>query len=284
LGLDRTDLHPWDIKAIQYLYGKPNKNLVVVNDINLFDDEALDNTGNQNFLENLVTTTTEGLRSSGDRVWIDCGRNSDPEYIPCGSTSDLPIYTFEPFISTIEDLGFNIDYKYSTSGSLTSIPEDVKIIFLWAPQVAYTLEEINTFKSFAAEGGRIIFVGEHADYYTYFGDGIALENEFLKNMGSKMSNAGNSIECGFRTLTSSSILEDPLTNNVTSLDYGCFSELELSPSDVPLFVGQNGSSVLGARTKISTEPSEELFEVSTSSFGKKQKISEESPVNPRYIE
>ena len=108
----------------------------------------------------------------------------------------------------------------------------MKVIFLWNPLVAYTVPEINAFKQFAADGGRLVFVGEWDGYY---GAGIALENAFLLNMGAVMTNIGQAIDCGYNTLPAASLRPHEVTTGMTGVTIACASVIVPGPTDFPLY-------------------------------------------------
>jgi hypothetical protein len=145
----------------------------------------MEDPNNVQFVQNLVNFTSRGVRNSGTTVLFDRGRNSRCGPSGNGECLDTNMSTL---IATIEDEGYTVQELNSTSGSITSLDPNVKIIFLWTPLVEYTVTEINTFKRFAAEGGRIVFVGEWELYYT--NAGIAIQNKFLEDMGALMRNTG----------------------------------------------------------------------------------------------
>lgn len=251
----------------------PGKDVVVFNDVNIFFEIAMANSNNVRLVENLVNFTTDGTRNSGNTVWFDCGRSS--AFNACLS-SDM-----NTMKSTIENT-MTLDFINSTSGSLTSIPSEVKVLFLWLPKVPYTVDEINAMKLFASEGGRIIFIGEHEAYYR--ADGIALENQFLTNMGAVLRNTGSFYECindiqpGYQLLPSTSIFEHPITNGVNELLYACFSNIEPGPNDFVLMVGQNTDLTMAGVAEIDPEPITELLKELPISSDNKQKETNSSEV------
>ena len=214
------------------------------NDIDIFRVDAIDNEGNKQMVRNLVNFTTQGTRNQGKVVWFDRGHNSE-----CGIRSDCDDNDLSKMRSVIEEASFTITEISSTSGSIISIPSDVKAIFLWLPTVAYTLQEINTFKKFAAEGGRIVFIGEHDQYYT----GISVQNRFLKGMGAVMRNTGGDIK--EKGPASGNLLRPhQVTNGVTSIAYNRASAVELGPNDYPLFFNATGKHVLAGVASIDINP------------------------------
>lgn len=234
----------------------PGRDVVVFNDINIFDNNAMSDPDNVTLVENLVNYTTSGIRNSGDKVWIDRGRNSK-----CYLKAECDESEWGTMQSVMTGEGFTVETLLSTAGSLTSIDADVKIIFLVNPLVQYTIAEINTLKEFAAEGGRIIFVGE---YDTYYGSGIALENQFLLNMGAVLTNTGGALDCSYTILPESSNRDHPIMEGVGDLTIACASVIEPGEGDFALFYDTTNTSVLGGVAKIDTAPISELKQARTS--------------------
>ncbi|MEJ7809525.1 MAG: hypothetical protein WKG32_03825 [Gemmatimonadaceae bacterium] len=224
----------------------PGADVVVFNDINPFDNMGMANPSNVTMVRNLVTYTHPGPRGAATVVWIDRGRNS-----PCATGECTP--TGHPaFLSTIAAAGFTVTGISSASGTLVSIPASVKVIFLFNPTVAFTIAEINTLKAFAAEGGRVVFVGEHAGYYG--AAGIAVENAFLRDMGTGMTNIGNFIDCGYNTLPGTSLRPHQITTGMTSVTMACSSEIALGASDFPLYYDSSNTRVLAGVAPVGSTP------------------------------
>jgi uncharacterized protein YjdB len=228
--------------------------LVVLNDINVFDDNAFSrSTDNELFFRNMFANVTTGARAGANKVWFDHGRLSN-----CVG----PCIGLSGFTNALAQDGLVIQYIATSQGTLINIPPDVRAIILWLPNLTYTTAEINSLKAFAAEGGRIVFNGEHGSFY----NGFALENSFLESMGSSMRVFGAFVNCNYTDLFAASIRPHAITNGVTSITMGCSSVLELGPNDVPLYVDNgnagegysNGSChfscVLAAVTRINTTP------------------------------
>lgn len=227
----------------------PGRDIIVFNDVEPFDVTRLQNPNNVTFIKNLINFSTNGPRNNGDTVIWDCGRNTRFN----GCTSSRHINGAQ---AIIEDEGFTFSTINSISGSLIDIPANVKSLWLWLPTVAYTVDEINALKKFAAEGGRIVFIGEWAGFYG--AQGLAVQNQLLINLGAVMRNVGNAVDCGSITLPSSSIREHPITEGVTNLTMGCASVIELGPDDFPLFYDRSNTLVLAGVAKIDTVPITEL--------------------------
>jgi hypothetical protein len=221
----------------------PGTDVVVFNDVNPFDDNAMGvaATDNPTMVRNLVSFTTDGPRNDGNVVWWDFGRNSAcPNCVPLSTTRSI-----------IASEGFTLTDISSSSGTLVSIPADVKSIWLWLPRVYYTDAEINALKQFASEGGRIVFIGEHSGFY---GDGIPIQNDFLARMGAVLRNTGGAVDCGYTTLTSASIRPHQVTQGVNSLTIACASVIEPGGNDYVLFYDTSVTHVLAGVATIDTEP------------------------------
>ncbi len=236
----------------------PGRDVVVFNDINIFDNGAMADEDNVRLVQNLVTYTTSGSRNNGDVVLMDRGRNAR-----CISNGECNDNGWSTMRTVIANEGFSISDVFSTSGSLTNIPSNVKIVFLVMPTQAYTVEEINTFKSFAAQGGRLIFVGEHDRFYL----NIDVENQFLLDMGAVLHNTGGALDCNYTTIPAASNRMHPVMEGVDELTIACASVIEPGPNDFPLFYDTTNTYVLAGVAKIDSTPITELRPANTTKRG-----------------
>jgi len=162
----------------------------------------------------------------------------------CGPSAMATMYL------VIESAGLTV--QDSTSSSLTSIDPSVKVIFLWNPLVDYTLDEVNAIKQFAADGGRLVFVGEWDQYYTAVG--ITLENQFLVDMGALMINTGGAVDCGYNILPATSLRPHQVTMGMTGVEIACASVIVPGPHDDPLYYDSTNTQLLAGVAAISTTP------------------------------
>jgi hypothetical protein len=220
--------------------------MIVINDMNVFDGTAMTDPNNQLFVHNLVTFTSSGSRNAGTRVVYDRGRNS-----PCFGDGECGDQQQVIIDSVITAAGFTIE-KIDTVGDFSSIAPDVKVIFLWNPLVAYTTAEVNSFKQFAGQGGRIIFVGEYLGFYGQ--PGIDLENGLLGQLGAQLTNTGASIDCGYVVLPQASLRPHQITTGMTDLTIACASYMNPGPNDFALFYDTGDTLVLGGAAKIDLTP------------------------------
>lgn len=226
----------------------PGEDIVVFNDINPFDQMGTVNPNNPIMIENLVNYTTSSPRGTSDHVWFDRGRDS-----VCAGTGECNDVNLATMRQVITDAGYTIDNITSASGSITAIPSDVKVVFLWNPLVPYTPEEINAFKAFASEGGRVVFVGEWDEYY---GSGIDLENQFLVDMGAVMTNIGEALDCGYTDLPAESLRPHQITTGMTGVRVACASVIVPGEEDYPFLYDSTNTQVLAGVAKIDTTPIE----------------------------
>ncbi len=120
------------------------------------------------------------------------------------------------------------------------------------PLVDYTSNEVNALKEFAAEGGRIIFMGEREPFYQL--EGFAVQNQFLRNMGAVLQNIGGDIDCSPTTIPAQSLRPSQITENVTSVDVDCSSAIQLGPNDYALFFDSTNTVVLAGVATIDITP------------------------------
>ncbi len=228
----------------------PGTDIIVFNDINVFDNFRLVD-DNVTLLSNLLNFTTDGPRGDGTTVWVDC-RNTAFFEQSIDGVDGCRHGDFESFRGTIANQGFT--FVSITEGSLTEIPEDVKVIFLWIPDVAYSAAEVNALKQFASEGGRVVFLGEWDGFYGAF---FSVQNSFLLAMGAEMQNIGGNFACP-ETIPSSAIRPHQVTQGVDQFLMACSSEISLGEADFPLILSSTEEQILAGVAAIDTTPIEEV--------------------------
>ena len=218
------------------------EDVIVYNDVNVLDDNSMANPNNIIMLNNLLGYTASGPRASGTEVLVDGGHGSICGAAFCGAS-------FATFAAQVTTLGLTM--TIDISGDLSSINSNVKVLVLWLPTVFYTVSEINAMKQFSSEGGRIIFVGEHAGFY---GGGFPAQNDFLTKMGAQMTNVGDFIDCGYNTLPGTSLRTHQVTTGMTDVTMGCSSQIILGPNDFALYYDLSNTKILSGVAKINTLP------------------------------
>lgn len=212
--------------------------LIVVNDINLFDNDHIGAESNVVFAKNLVNfQATSGSKTQARSVLFSFGHASK-----CSASCRANLTTLKQTLATE---GFSV--VESEAGAMTSIATPIKVVFLWLPTQGFDAEEIKALKTFAADGGRIVFIGENEAYY---GPGIAIENTFLKAMGARMENKGGTVLSG-RTLFKATVGSGhQLLQRAPTILANLVSSIELGPQDYPLYVDASGKHIVAAVAQI----------------------------------
>ena len=222
--------------------------LIVINDVNWGDNSyglakyggTFTYPGNEQLVRNLVGFTPVGVRSSASKVlMLD---DSYSSYSFAGNWSNMR--------TLIESMGY-ATAQTSLHGDLVSIPSDVKLVILMTPSYSYyapdfSVSEINGLKTFASQGGRILFIGENGGYYA---SGLAREDAFLQKMGAVMTNTG---ACDAPGVIVNSVPHQ-LTTGIAASGAGgvymnCVSHMNLGPNDFALM--NYGGVVVAAIAKI----------------------------------
>jgi len=225
--------------------------VIVVNDMNLFDsNNSVDPVthavypNNAAFFRNLVQFTGTRPRTTQTGVMMHRGHLSRCATAP----TECAQADHDTLNAVLAAAGFNVTHINDLGASIGAIPSNIKVIFLWTPRTPYSNSEINILKSFAAEGGRIVFIGEWGDYYT--AEGIATENSFLASMGAQMTNTGGRYDCGRVVLGSASLRPHQVTTGMSGITLACASQVIPGRNDYAFLYDSSNSIVLGAVAKI----------------------------------
>ena len=227
-------------EAVTVGEGPLGPSILVFNDLNTFDNTSALNPDNRAFYRNL-TKLAGGSRVEGTVVQIDNGRSS--KCSSCFGSTAIGEFTAE---------GLTTSFVASSSGTLTSIPANVRVLFLWLPTVTYTNTEINTLKMFVSEGGVLIYNGE---YFSFYGSaGRNTENQFLSDMGSGLQMQADVHTSGHTLLPASSLGTHAATEGLSSLTIAASASLLPLASASPIFFDPSGTHLLGAATPVSVTP------------------------------
>lgn len=204
--------------------------LIVINDINWGDlglynyNSVYNYPGNVQFVKNLVNFAPVGVRSSASKVLLvnDYGTN----------------HTFSggwPEVGKIIKAQGYTTEETTSHASLTNIPADVKVVMLVMPGIIFSRSEINGLKTFASQGGRIIFFGENGGYYYYSSFGKPVEDAFLSDMGAVMTNTGACDAPGVIVNSNPHQLTAGIAPSGAGGFYmNCVSHMNLGPNDFAL--------------------------------------------------
>jgi hypothetical protein len=218
--------------------------LLVFNDINMFED----GTGgempeNAVFFRNLVSFTGTGPRASGTEVLMLY--RGGPVCYP----SECAAHVQPSLRGALTTAGYTIVDQEVGAGGLTAVAASVKLMMLWMPLGAFTDTEVNVIKRFAAEGGRVVLIGENQWYYGE--EGFATENQLLVALGAQMTNQGGCLVLGEYAPV---VGLHQVFTGVSQIYMACVSSMILGPNDYALL--QVGDDVVGALAKIDTSPIE----------------------------
>jgi hypothetical protein len=228
--------------------------VIVLSDRNMLDNGGFQ--GNDEFADQLFWKHEQPrfmfpppLPRHRGQVMFDRGRNS-----PCwqdGSCSDTAIAALRTMYSS--GIGIPVSDIFSTQGSLTSIPPEFGLLFLWLPREIYTVEEINTLKQYVAEGGRIVYIAEESGYYD--AAGRATLDHFLADMGSAARTQVGAFDCGgYRDLPKMEYPLHRLTEWPPTVRVRCTGALTTGFLDFNLFHDATNKVVTGASVAVDTLP------------------------------
>ncbi len=226
-------------------------------DIYVFNDWNIWDTGANSAL--LAQNLVNSANNNGTRVIWYCGRQ--PTGVNSGSwifggicASSITATAGGQFAGTanaIRDAGYTVEVVYDTP--LTSIPDDVRVFWLWTPTEALTNAEINLLKAFASRGGRIVWNADFRDdwYFTHKHQSIA--TPLLSALGTGIVSTGDLVGTSF-TLGPSSFLDpsDPLLQGITSISFGHPGDMQVSAPGTALVT--HLGKILIARSQVDVTP------------------------------
>lgn len=158
--------------------------VVVFKDLDAFNNNWVGNANNTRLVQNLVGFTGTEPRATGNRVVFDHGKGSlcgaDPFTACAGFSSLKAIISNQDYLIT--DVASS-----ATSTPLATLGADVKVVFLVAPQDAYTATEINGLKAFAAGGGRIVYLADYCTEGGAYCGGISTQNALMSALGAAIT-------------------------------------------------------------------------------------------------
>lgn len=234
----------------------PGEDVVVINDMNVFDDRAMADPNNVRLVQNLVGFSTSGVRAGATRVLYDRGREA-PCFLVSLECADANQGAFD---AAVAGAGFTIT-KIDAVQSYADVPDDVKVIFLVNPTVPFTSADVEGLRDFAREGGRIVFLGEYVGFYGTAG--VAVQNALLQALGTGMTSVGAEIDCAYLdgagalqypTLGAASIRPHQTTAGMTGLTVACLSQVVLGPDDYAIVYDATNSIVVAGVAKIDLTP------------------------------
>ncbi len=142
----------------------------------------------------------------------------------------------------------------SAHSALLPIPSDVKLLVINDPVYAFSATEINSLKSFASQGGRILLVGENPAYY-YETYRAGVENPLLAALGSSITVNGQCYAPGvFISTTAHQVTTGVATSGSGSIYMNCAS-YHTGHGTRDVAIGRDGSgNVMLSAVTVNTTP------------------------------
>jgi hypothetical protein len=216
----------------------PGADVLVFNDVDMWSSSFGSGPENLTLFGNIVGFAGGGSRVSGHTVMFYTGAGSW-----CGeecSTATSP-YT-DALGGRLLELGYAV---VNESGSLATIPADVKVIFIFLPLATVPVDDVNGLKQFAGQGGRVVVVGENQ--WVMGTEGLAAENQLLQDLGAQLTNQGGCLVNGGEYAQAEGTHQ--MVTGLTQILMACASPMIPGPDDFVLFRAPGGE-VVGAVAKI----------------------------------
>lgn len=151
---------------------KPGADVIVYADVNLLDNFTIAFGNNRPFGLNLVNFSAQGSNASSQLIKIYEGHNG------------TRVASQAPY-DTLFSMWTRAGYKISETHEESIQPQGYKLIMIFLPGQSgyspFSAEEIASLKQFAADGGRLVLVGEWRDFYT--ATGRQTFNQLLSGLG-----------------------------------------------------------------------------------------------------
>lgn len=198
---------------------------IVLHDVNWADNSYGNGAGNVQFKKNLVNFTIGGARAAANKVMlVDFGT--------------LSYYNFSSnwsvFAATLLAEGYT-GYNTTNRANLVSVPADVKVVILHVPSGSFTTSEVNGIKSFLAQGGRVLYIGENSGFqYT-----LNAANALLATMGATTGSSGACVYEALPTITA-----HQLTAGTTGFTVNCASKVIPGSGDQVLMRDGSGNAIV----------------------------------------
>ena len=234
-----------DSLAISVVPGPPE--MVVLGDMEMLNDVGggLSGSAQFEFVSNIINFQRSGPRAGA--VWVEFYRGHNSSCASLGSCSDS---SMSGTLATVEENGHPwFTWNDTSSGPPldSGIDPQVYVIFLLTPTTPFSTNEINSLKQFAAEGGRIVFVGDDGSHY----GAQAVENQLLAALGSPLRAINGDVACpGPLLLPESAIRSSAITSGVMTLGVACSSTLAAGAGDIPILYDPSNAYVIGAVTHV----------------------------------
>jgi len=220
----------------------PGADVLVFNDVDMWSSSFGSGPENLTLFGNIVGFAGGGSRVSGHTVMFYTGAESW-----CGEECSTATSPFTDALGgRLVELGYAI---VNETGSLATIPADVKVIFILLPMATVPVEDVNGLKQFAGQGGRVVVVGENQ--WVMGTTGLAAENQLLQDLGAQLTNQGGCLVNSGEYAQAEGTHQ--MVTGLTQILMACASPMIPGPDDFVLFRAPTGE-VVGAVAKIDLTP------------------------------
>jgi hypothetical protein len=216
----------------------PGADVLVFNDVDMWSSSFGSGPENLTLFGNIVGFAGGGSRVSGHTVMFYTGAGSW-----CGEECSTATSPFTDALGgRLVGLGYAI---LNETGSLATIPADVKVIFIFLPMATVPVDDVNGLKQFAGQGGRVVVVGENQ--WVMGTTGLAAENQLLQDLGAQLTNQGGCLVNSGEYAQAEGTHQ--MVTGLTQILMACASPMIPGPDDFVLFRAPTGE-VVGAVAKI----------------------------------
>ena len=217
--------------------------LLVFGDAALFGATAMANPGNVRLVRNVIDYAGNGARAGGTVVARYCGSLAGVTDPRCSSD-------WAAFDAEVAALGYSATLGSYMSSNDDPIAPGVKVLVFVQLCAPYSAAQANVLRAFAAEGGRILYVGD---------DNASLPlkcspNDFPEGLGANVTLVRRSLHCGGALLASASVPQQLITAGVQNLEVDCASEVVAGSGASALFYDASGTLALGVTSPVNTTP------------------------------
>jgi hypothetical protein len=223
--------------------------VVVINDLNVFDNTAAKDTDNVKLYRNLVSYS--GAPVEMTRILVQVGHG-----YPCVTNNTCIGGVSPPTFETVMAMGGTYSVFEGTDATqpLTSIPNDIKVVILWLPMTAYSAAEVEALSKLIQRGGRVVIAGERGGIgaaAAYYQPHRVTVDALLTALGLALQTAGGEYDCpadnnAHVKLPPASVKSHQVTTGMGGLMMSCASALTLGPKDAALFLSTDQQKVIGA--------------------------------------
>ena len=191
--------------------------VVVLGDVSMLENAGLAHAGNRTLLRQILVFPASGPRSTGGTVLLDRGRLS--RCLANGSCADSSLDSLQNEILADGMQAERID----TLVRWRDLPTSVRVLVVWTPQVPFDATEINAYRRFAAEGGRVVLVADDTlSYGGASGLGLYSVGDLLGHLGTTLRPYPVDLDCPLAPGSGElRLTPHQITSGITNLFVSC---------------------------------------------------------------